>query len=83
LPGARPRGECAAVGGMNDEQRDFADKLELIETEANRAAEVLPPSILRDRLLHIAVVAHLLQARLQLAAGVILPASEHGERRKR
>jgi hypothetical protein len=68
---------------MNDEQRDFAAKLELIETEANRAAEELPPSVLRDRVQHIAVVAHLLNARLHLAAGVILPASAADEQERR
>lgn len=58
---------------MNEEQEDFADKLALIEREATLAAENLPPSTVRDRIQHIAVVAQLLKARLDVASDVILP----------
>jgi hypothetical protein len=58
---------------VNEEQEDFAAKLELIEREAELAAQDLPPSTVRDRIQHIAVVAQLLRARLDVAAGVILP----------
>jgi hypothetical protein len=58
---------------MNEEQEDFAAKLELIEREAELAAQDLPPSTVRDRIQHIAVVAQLLKARLDVAAGAILP----------
>ena len=58
---------------MNDEQEDFAAKLALIEHEANLAAQDLPPSVVRDRIQHIAVVAQLLKARLDVASGLILP----------
>jgi hypothetical protein len=58
---------------MNDEQDDFAAKLALIEREANLAAQDLPPSVVRDRIQHIAVVAQLLKARLGVASGLILP----------
>ena len=58
---------------MNEEQEDFAAKLELIEREAELAAQDLPPSTVRDRIQHIAVVAQLLKARLDVAAGNILP----------
>ena len=58
---------------MNGEQEDFAAKLALIEREATLAAEDLPPSVLRDRIQHIAVVAQLLKARLDVASIVILP----------
>ena len=58
---------------MNGEQEDFAAKLALIEREASLAAQDLPPSIVRDRVQHIAVVAQLLKARLDVASGVILP----------
>ena len=46
---------------MNEEQEDFAAKLELIEREAELAAQDLPPSTVRDRIQHIAVVAQLLK----------------------
>jgi hypothetical protein len=58
---------------VNEEQEDFAAKLELIEREAELAAQDLPPSTVRDRIQHIAVVAQLLKARLDVAAGAILP----------
>ena len=58
---------------MNEEREDFAAKLELIEREAELAAQDLPPSTVRDRIQHIAVVAQLLKARLDVAAGDILP----------
>ena len=57
---------------LNDEQQDFAAKLALIEREATLAVEDLPPSIVRDRVQHIAVVAQLLKARLEVASEVIL-----------
>jgi len=58
---------------MNEEQEDFAAKLALIEREATVAADGLPPSTVRDRIQHIAVVAQLLKARLDIASDVILP----------
>ena len=60
-------GESAPVrGNANEEQQDFAAKLALIESEAYLAAESLPPSTVRDRIQHIAVVAQLLKARLDV-----------------
>ena len=57
---------------MNDEQEDFAAKLELIEREAALAVQELPPSVVRDRVQHIAIVAQLLKARLSVASEMIL-----------
>jgi hypothetical protein len=59
---------------MNEEQDDFAAKLLLIETEAKLALEDLPPGVMRSRLQHIATIAALLRARLDVASSVILPA---------
>lgn len=61
------------VGGTNQEREDFAAKLALIEQQADLAAADLPPSIVRDRIQHIAVVARLLKSRLEVASGLILP----------
>ena len=49
---------------MNEEQRDFAAKLELIHKEANALLRGLPPGVLRERLNHIATVAQSLLVRL-------------------
>ena len=68
-------------GNGNDEQQDFAAKLALIESEANLAAESLPPSTVRDRIQHIAVVAQLLKARLDVTSVTILPTSQQPKRR--
>jgi hypothetical protein len=65
---------------MNGEQEDFAAKLALIEREAQLAAEDLPPSVVRDRVQHIAVVAQLLKARLDVASELILKPKRPGER---
>lgn len=54
---------------MNEDERDFAAKLELIEREATLAAEELPPSVVKDRVQHIAVVAQLLKSRLDVVSG--------------
>jgi hypothetical protein len=62
---------------MNGEQEDFAAKLALIEHEANLAAEDLPPSLIRDRVQHIATMARLLKSRLDVASSLILPGSSH------
>jgi hypothetical protein len=59
---------------MNEEQEDFAAKLILIEQEANRVLEDLHPGVMRDRVQHIATVAQLLRARLNVASSLILPA---------
>ena len=58
---------------MNAEQEDFAARLALIENEANLAAEDLPPSLIRDRIQHIATMARLLKSRLDVASSLILP----------
>lgn len=58
---------------MNEEQEDFAAKLILIEREATFVLEDLPPGVSRDRVQHIATVARLLRARLNVASSVILP----------
>lgn len=60
---------------MNGEQEDFAAKLALIEHEANLAAEDLPPSLIRERVQHIATMARLLKSRLDVASSLILPGS--------
>jgi len=49
---------------VNEEQRDFAAKLELIHKEANALLRGLPPGVLRERLNHIATVAQSLLVRL-------------------
>lgn len=49
---------------MNEEQRDFAAKLELIHKEASALLRGLPPGVLRERLNHIATVAQSLLVRL-------------------
>jgi hypothetical protein len=59
---------------MNEEQEDFAAKLVLIEREAKFVLEDLPPGVSRDRVQHIATVARLLRARLDVASSLILPA---------
>jgi hypothetical protein len=60
-------------GTGNEEQQDFAAKLALIEREATLAAESLPPSTVRDRIQHIAVVAQLLKARLDVTSVTVRP----------
>jgi hypothetical protein len=62
---------------MNHEQEDFAAKLALIENEANLAAEDLPPSLIRERIQHIATVARLLKSRLDVASSLIIPGNGH------
>jgi hypothetical protein len=69
-------------GNGNEEQQDFAAKLALIESEAYLAAESLPPSTVRDRIQHIAVVAQLLKARLNVTSLTILPPSQQPRRSK-
>lgn len=64
---------------MNEEQEDFAAKLIVIETEAGRVLEDLPPGVIRDRVEHIATVARLLRARLDVASSLILPAQPRGK----
>jgi hypothetical protein len=49
---------------VNEEQRDFAAKLELIHTEASILLRDLPPGVMRERLNHIAAVAQTLLLRL-------------------
>ena len=56
-----------------------AAKLILIEREANIVLEDLPPGVMRDRVQHIATVAGLLRARLNVASSVILPAQPPGK----
>ena len=51
---------------MNEEQADFAARLEHIEKQATMAAEDLPRSVLKDRILDIAVTARLLRMRLDV-----------------
>jgi hypothetical protein len=60
---------------MNGEQEDFAAKLILIEQEARLVLEDLRPGPMRDRVQHIATIAQLLRARLNVASSVIVPAS--------
>lgn len=57
---------------MNDERSDFAARLRHIESQATMAAEDLPRSVLKDRILDIAVTARLLRLRLEVAADKIL-----------
>ena len=59
---------------MNEEREDFAAKLTMIEREAKLALEDLPPSVIRDRVQHIAIVARLLRARLDIVSSIVLPA---------
>jgi hypothetical protein len=59
---------------MNEEQEDFAAKLILIEREANLVLEDLHPGVMRERVQHIATVARLLRARLNVASSLIIPA---------
>ena len=52
---------------MNEEQQDFAAKLTLIEWEAKLAVDDLPPSVIRDRVQHIATIARLLRLQFDAA----------------
>ena len=58
---------------MNEEQVDFFDRLLVLQREAAKLAEDLPPGPLKSRAQHIAVVASLLKARLDVFSSVILP----------
>jgi hypothetical protein len=57
---------------MNEEQIDFVEKLLLIEQEAKKLAETLPAGAARGRAEHIATVARLLKARLDIFGPVIV-----------
>lgn len=58
---------------MDNEREDFAGKLLLIEKQAALCAQDLPPGLFRSRIEEIATTAKLLRARLDVAAGAILP----------
>ena len=49
---------------VNEEQKDFAAKLELIAKDASVVLRGLPPGVMRERLQHIASVAENLLLRL-------------------
>lgn len=57
---------------MNEEQIDFVEKLLFIEQEATKLAETMPAGAARGRAEHIATVARLLKARLDIFAPVII-----------
>jgi hypothetical protein len=63
---------------MNEEQIDFVEKLLLIELEARKLAESLPEGLARGRADHIATVARLLKARLDIFAPVIVQTKDTG-----
>jgi hypothetical protein len=52
---------------VNEEQKDFASKLELIRNEASGVLRGLPPGVMRERLQHIASVVESLLLRLGAA----------------
>lgn len=66
---------------MNEEQEDFALKLLVVEQEAQRLAEDLPPGTMRSRAEHIVCTVSLLKARLGIFAPVIIPPTKKPERR--
>jgi hypothetical protein len=49
---------------VNEEQKDFVAKLELIYTEASVLLRGVEPGVMRERLSHIAAVAEALLLRL-------------------
>jgi hypothetical protein len=57
---------------VNEEQVDFVEKLMLLEREATTLADALPPGVNRSRAEHIATVAKLLKARMDIFGPVIL-----------
>ena len=60
----------------NEEQIDFVEKLLLIEQESTRLAAALPPGVMRSRAEHIATIARLLKARIDVFAPVIVQSRE-------
>jgi hypothetical protein len=57
---------------VNEERNDFQARLLLIVREAEALVDTLPPGVSRTRAQHIATTARLLQARLDVAAPLIL-----------
>jgi hypothetical protein len=57
---------------VNEERNDFQTRLLLIVREAEALMDTLPPGVSRTRAQHIATTARLLQARLHVAAPLIV-----------